>query len=77
QYDKYISMEHTQIDTTNLQAIKLLICPEKLYSANKLFQQKTTHNSTRGLYTHLHQKYIQDKNCQHIYLNEKENITET
>ncbi|MBK2164186.1 aminodeoxychorismate synthase component I [Francisella tularensis] len=76
-YDKSIIIEHTQIDTTNQQAIKLIICPEKINSANKLFQHKTTHNSTRGFYTQMHQKYIQDKNCELIYLNEKDNITET
>ncbi|EDZ91306.1 aminodeoxychorismate synthase component I [Francisella tularensis] len=76
-YDKSIIIEHTQIDTTNQQDIKLIICPEKINSANKLFQHKTTHNSTRGFYTQMHHKYIQDKNCELIYLNEKDNITET
>ncbi|OIN83267.1 aminodeoxychorismate synthase component I [Francisella sp. TX07-6608] len=76
-YDKSIIIEHTQIDITNQQDIKLIICPEKINSANKLFQHKTTHNSTRGFYTQMHHKYIQDKNCELIYLNEKDNITET
>ena len=77
-YDKSIIIEHTQIDTTKQRPIKLVVCPEKINSANKLFQHKTTHNSTRGFYTQMHQKYInQDKNCELIYLNEKDNITET
>ncbi|APC91582.1 MULTISPECIES: chorismate-binding protein [Francisella] len=77
-YDKSITIEHTQIDTTKQQLIKLVVCPEKTNSANKLFQHKTTHNSTRGFYTKMHKKYInQDKNCELIFLNEKNNITET
>lgn len=77
-YDRSIIIEHTQIDTTKQQLIKLVVCPKKINSANKLFQHKTTHNSTRGFYIQMHQKYInQDKNCELIYLNEKDNITET
>ncbi|MDE4961557.1 chloroperoxidase, partial [Francisella tularensis subsp. holarctica] len=76
-YDKSIIIEHTQIDTNNQQAIKLIIFPEKINSANKLFQHKTTHNSTRGIYTQMQQNYIQDKNCELIYLNEKYKINET
>lgn len=77
-YNKSIIIEHAQIDTTKQQPIKLLVCPEKINSANKLFQHKTTHNSTRGFYAQMHQKYInQDKNYELIYINEKDNITET
>ncbi|MBK2095079.1 chorismate-binding protein [Francisella philomiragia] len=76
-YDKSINIEHTEINTTEQQAIKLKICPEKINSANKLFQHKTTHSSTRGFYTQMHHKYIHEDNCELIYLNEKDNITET
>ncbi|MBK2026022.1 bifunctional chorismate-binding protein/class IV aminotransferase [Francisella philomiragia] len=76
-YDKSINIEHTKINTTNQQAIKLKICPEKINSANKLFQHKTTHSLTRGFYTQMHHKYIHEDNCELIYLNEKDNITET
>ncbi|AJI75792.1 aminodeoxychorismate synthase, component I [Francisella philomiragia subsp. philomiragia ATCC 25015] len=76
-YDKSINIEHTEINTTDQQAIKLKICPEKINSANKLFQHKTTHSSTRGFYTQMHHKYIHEDNCELIYLNEKDNITET
>ncbi|MBK2258775.1 aminodeoxychorismate synthase component I [Francisella philomiragia] len=76
-YDKSINIKHTKINTTNQQAIKLKICPEKINSANKLFQHKTTHSSTRGFYTQMHHKYIHEDNCELIYLNEKDNITET
>ncbi|MEY8702042.1 chorismate-binding protein [Francisella philomiragia] len=76
-YDKSINIEHTEINTTEQQAIKLKICPEKINSANKLFQHKTTHSSTRGFYNQMHHKYIHEDNCELIYLNEKDNITET
>ncbi|QWU98489.1 bifunctional chorismate-binding protein/class IV aminotransferase [Francisella salimarina] len=76
-YDKSINIEHTEINTTDQQTIKLKICPEKINSANKLFQHKTTHSSTRGFYTQMHHKYIHEDNCELIYLNEKDNITET
>ncbi|MEY8714467.1 aminodeoxychorismate synthase component I [Francisella philomiragia] len=75
-YDKSINIEHTEINTTDQQAIKLKICPDKINSANKLFQHKTTHSSIRGFYTQMHHKYIHDDNCELIYLNEKDNITE-
>ena len=76
-YNKSIVIEHIQIDTIKQQAIKLIVCPEKINSVNKLFQHKTTHSSTRGFYTQMHHKYIKEKNCELIYLNENDNITET
>lgn len=77
-YDGSIKIEHSQIETSNKQPVKLRVCPERINSKNKLFQYKSTHSSTRGFYTQMHNKYIAaDKSCELIFLNEKNNITET
>ncbi|WP_150467379.1 bifunctional anthranilate synthase component I family protein/class IV aminotransferase [Francisella sp. SYW-9] len=77
-YDKSFIIEHNHIDTGVTKPIKLIICPEKIDSKNKLFQYKTTHSSTRGFYTQMHDKYIAiETGCELIFLNEKNCITET
>ncbi|BCD91115.1 aminodeoxychorismate synthase, component I [Francisella halioticida] len=77
-YDKSLIIEHSQIDTNIKQSVKLIVCPERVDSKNKLFQYKTTHNSTRGFYTQMHNKYINTKNdYELIFLNENDYVTET
>ncbi|MED7818869.1 MULTISPECIES: aminodeoxychorismate synthase component I [unclassified Francisella] len=77
-YDRSIIIEHSHIDTSFIGPVKLIVCPEKINSKNKLFQYKTTHDSTRGFYTQMHNKYIATKkNSELIFLNENDYITET
>lgn len=77
-YDKSLIIEHNQIDSGSIESIKLIVCPEKIDSKNKLFKYKTTHYSTRGFYTQMHNKYItSQKDVELIYLNENNYITET
>ncbi|QIW10119.1 chorismate-binding protein [Francisella sp. LA112445] len=77
-YDKSFIIEHNHIDTRVIKPIKLIICPEKINSKYKLFQYKTTHDSTRGFYTQMHSKYIAtETDCELIFLNENNYITET
>ncbi|MED7788551.1 bifunctional anthranilate synthase component I family protein/class IV aminotransferase [Francisella sp. 19X1-34] len=77
-YDKSFTIEHNQIDTSIKNVVKLIVCPEKIDSKNNLFQYKTTHNSTRGFYTKMHNKYVAtNKDSELIFLNENDYITET
>ncbi|MGQ4002016.1 bifunctional anthranilate synthase component I family protein/class IV aminotransferase [Francisellaceae bacterium CB299] len=77
-YDNSVEICHTEIDNTKIEAVKLIISPEKIDSTNKLFRYKTTHDSTRGFYTEMHNKYIaSQENKELLFLNEFGNITET
>ncbi|AJC48931.1 bifunctional anthranilate synthase component I family protein/class IV aminotransferase [Allofrancisella guangzhouensis] len=77
-YDQNFSIEHTEINNSNIIPIKLKICPEKIDSKNKLFNYKTTHLSTRGFYTAMYEKYVGNySNTEIVFLNEFNNITET
>ena len=60
-YNQNIFIEHTEIESLNTQPILLQICLERVDSNNQLFNYKTTHKSTRGFYTNMHDKYIGDK----------------
>ncbi|QLE78416.1 aminodeoxychorismate synthase component I [Francisella sp. Scap27] len=77
-YDKKILITDSQIDNTNKKLVKLTVCPEKIDSNNFMFRYKTTHISTRGFYTDMHNKYIgKEDNKELVFVNEQDNITET
>lgn len=77
-YSQEFKIEHFEIAEQENQIIKLQICPQKINSANKLFNYKTTDSSTRGFYTQMQQKYIQDDKFKElIYFNQDDYVTET
>ena len=77
-YNQNIFIEHTEIESLNTQPILLQIYLERVDSNNQFFNYKTTHKSTRGFHTNMHDKYIGDKNnVEQIFLNENGNVTET
>lgn len=77
-YDKKLLITDSQIDNTNKNLVKLIVCREKVNSSNFMFRYKTTHTSTRGLYTKMHNKYIgNEDNKELVFVNEQNNITET
>ena len=78
QYNQDVTIEHIEINSNNKQRILLQICPEKINSKNQLFNHKTTHNSSRGFYTKMHNKHIgNQENRELLFVNEFGNITET
>lgn len=78
QYNQDVTIEHIEINSNNKQRILLQICPEKINSKNQLFNHKTTHNSSRGFYTRMYNKYIvNQENKELLFINEFGNITET
>ncbi|QIV96086.1 aminodeoxychorismate synthase subunit I /aminodeoxychorismate lyase apoprotein [Allofrancisella inopinata] len=77
-YDQSFSIEDTEISNSKIIPVKLKVCPEKIDSKNKLFNYKTTHSSTRGFYSAMHEKYVGNcSNTEIVFLNEFNNITET
>ncbi|MFC4891734.1 bifunctional chorismate-binding protein/class IV aminotransferase [Pseudofrancisella aestuarii] len=71
-------LEHIEIDNSIQKLNALIVCPEIIDSNNKLFKYKTTHHSTRGFYTKMHNKYINDlQTIELLFINEKGNVTET
>ena len=77
-YNHDVIIEHIEIDTSNKRQCLLQICPEKINSNNSLFKHKTTHNSSRGFYTKMHNKYIgNQENKELLFVNQFGNITET
>jgi len=81
EYDYYgeLIIEHIIINNYNQEKIGLIICLENINSQNQLLRYKTTHHSTRGFYTKMSNKYLNytDQKCELIFVNEKNNITET
>ncbi|APC97206.1 chorismate-binding protein [Francisella frigiditurris] len=77
-YSGNLLLEHIEIDNSIQKLNALIVCPEIINSNNKLFKYKTTHHSTRGFYTKMHNKYINDlQTTELLFINEKGNVTET